>query len=302
MRSKAILLSVVAFLGASFCSKKTDQAVKMQNEAIRAAITFTSGSVYIERNNEKQSARVGGFLEQSDVLTTGAGSSAEIVVKGYGAIKLGAEARLNVMSLVKGSSEANVELKLERGDMASFITKRSAGSHFTVITPTAIAGVRGTEFLTSVENVPPGVKKSPRIKVAVFDGAVAVNLPGQKEVILTKNTQLVIDGFQRISKEMIRSLSPESLQQIKELSLMHKTNIMEFNTLLDELRASSQVLRSTEGGSVTQEMDVKARKIGQEQISGDAVAKAQAVAEDRHIKRDESTDLIKLKPSSGYKE
>lgn len=302
MRFRAILLSLVAIFGVSFCGKKGDQAVKNQNEAIRAAITFTSGSVSIERNNEKLSAKIGTFLEQSDVVLTGAKSSAEIVMKGYGAIKLGADARLNVMGLVKGASEANVELKLERGDMASFITKRSSGSHFTVITPTAIAGVRGTDFLTSVEGVPSGTKKSPRVKVAVFDGAVAVNLPGQKEVILTKDMQLVIDGFQRISKEMIRTLSPESLQQIKELSLIHKSNIMEFNTLLDELRSSSPALRSGEGGSVSQEMDVKARKIGQEQISGDAVAKAQATAEDKHIKRDESSDLIKLKPTSGYKE
>ena len=109
----------------------------------------------MERNGTQVPAEVNSFLRASDTLITGKDAAAEVLMKGFGGIKLGPDTRVTLVSLVRDSS---VEVKLQKGNLASMINRRKKSSSYSVTTPTAIAGVRGTVFLTSVETLP-GQKK-----------------------------------------------------------------------------------------------------------------------------------------------
>jgi len=303
---KAAAYVMVLFLAGSllFCGKKGGSSTgsKTPGDAkIRAMITFAKGSVQLERNGVSAPARVNDILRASDVIRTGKNGGADLMLQDYGVVKLGKDSRLKILSLVKNIKDSSAEFKLDRGEAASFITRKRRGARFKVVTPTAIAGVRGTVFLTEVERLKPGSKKkSPRVKVAVFDGSVAVNLPGQKEVILHKNSQLVIDGFQKLTRDMVKVLDPASLRQIKRLAVFHKTNVLEFNSMVDDIRSSNKTLLSLEGGSVKEQMKARERKISKAHQTEDSVARAEKTDEARYLKREVNQEHIKLKPNSSF--
>lgn len=294
-------LSILLILGAllSFCGKKTGQAPGQTT--LKAAITFINGQVELERSGTREPAAVGAVLAPTDVVITGAGASAEMMMKGFGIVKIGADSRIRVISLVEGGSGSTAEIKLERGDLASFIKKKQTGDNYSVVTPTAIAGVRGTSFLTSVERLPEGSDKTPQVQLAVLEGAVAVRMPGQEEVIITQNSQLVINGFQKISRDMIRGLSAENLKAIKQMAVFHKANVLEFNSLVADIQSSSAELQMLESdASVDSAMD--ARSDRQARMADDSVQRARKADDAKYLKRDTEGDPIKLKPASSYKE
>ncbi len=305
--NKAALSTAALMLGGllvfTACGSKTDKTTADKPVQIRAAITFVKGSAFIERNGERQPAQLNAVLQQADTLITEKSASVEMVMQGYGAIKIGPQSKLEMLSLAKSGSQASAELKLQHGKVASFINRQDRNSKYKIVTPTAIAGVRGTAFFTEVEKVPANKKRSPKVKVAVLSGSVAVALPGQKEVILEKNSQMVIDGFRRISRDMVRPLSPESLKIIKNLAVFHKSNVLEFDTMLKEARgASTELRRIEEGGDVKKEITARAAKKSRASLGRDVVARASRTTESKALKRDISKEHIKLKPTSGYKE
>ena len=146
-------------------------------------------------------------------------------------------------------------------------------------------------------------RKDPRVTVAVLNGAVAVQLPGQSdEVILEKNSQLVVDGFNRINRDMVRPLSDESLKAIKSLAVFQKSNVLEFNSLLEDIRKNSPELQVLEGdASAEAAMDDRAARDARE--GGlDSVNRADRADVSKTLKRDTKGDPIQLKPSSSYNE
>lgn len=244
MKQAAVIL---IFLSAVlFCGKNTESPSSAQT--VKAAVTYITGEVFREKAGARQKLEVGTMLEQQDIVITGSGSSIDMMVKGIGILKLGADSRMEIGSLVASrEGSGSVEVKLHRGELGSFVNREDARSNYTIVTPTAIAGVRGTSFLTTVERLPEGTTRAPEVKIAVLSGSVAVNLPGQEEIIVTRNSQLIVESNQRISRDMIRPLSSESLEAIKNIAVFHKSNVLEFNTLVDEIRGSSPELQSLEG-------------------------------------------------------
>lgn len=296
---KLSIVFVCALAALAYCGKKTEQAPKQTT--LKAAVTFIKGSVELERSGAREDATVGAILQPTDVVITGVDSSAEMMMKGFGIVKIGADSRIRVISLVEGEAGSNAEIKLERGDLASFIKRKQQADNYSVVTPTAIAGVRGTSFLTAVERLPEGSQKTPNVKLAVLEGAVAVQMPGQEEVIMTQNSELVISGFQRISRDMIRGLSPENLRAIKKMAVFHKANVLEFNSLVADIQSSSAELQMLEEGeSVDSAIDARSER--QARMTGDSVKRAKRADDAKYLKRDVEGDPIKLRPSSSYKE
>jgi hypothetical protein len=84
----------------------------------------------------------------------------------------------------------NVELSLERGKIRATVEQKYDGdkNKFNVKTPTAVAGVRGTDFLTSFNT------ESQKSNVITFSGVVAVGQPGLSGEIL--NPVFVKPGMQ----------------------------------------------------------------------------------------------------------
>jgi hypothetical protein len=158
--------------------------------------------------------------------------------------------------------------------------------------------VRGTIFLTSVQDDP---EKGKSTQFAVLQGSVAVQKQGEsEEYILTEETELEIVKQRKMSKDMIRPLSAESVKHIRKLSVFHRTNVGEYNTLVDEIKSSIPEFSQLESTS-TMEESLERRSASEARVAKERVKEADRADLNRYIKRDTEGDPLKLEADSGYK-
>lgn len=288
-KNKFIVLLMVSGLVLA-CGTRSTTGSSDDNQ-VKAIISNVSGDAFVIRPDHKKPATPGIQLETADIIETSSGATVDLAIKGFGIIKIGAQTKVKIHELISNKKADKASLSVERGDVASFIDRQNSESEFSIRTPTAVAGVRGTSFVVSVDN-----NKS---SIAVMDGSVALSQPGREEIILEKNSQIVIDGQTKISKSMVQPLSPGSLNKMKRLSVFHKSNVLEFNTLIDELQKNSSELTVLEG-----EADVEAELARRDKeatdMSGDSVARVKRADISKTLKRDTRNDPIKLDADKSY--
>ena len=118
-------------------------------------IKNVSGQVSVWRNNVQQTAKAGDLLEQADVLTTGANSSAGVTFIDNSRLSLGPNSRIEIQQFRFDPTTNNGAFlaDMQRGTLAIVsgqIAKRSPDA-MKVKTPTTILGVRGTTFAVKVD-------------------------------------------------------------------------------------------------------------------------------------------------------
>ena len=293
MKRNLLIVSILT-LALAACGGRGDQNESTAGE-LQAIVSNVTGEARLERDGENQPLEAGAALHGQDAIITGEASSVEIAIRGFGIVKISANTHVRMQDLSQTAGGSRAELRLERGEVASFVDRESQTDEFQVVTPTAIAGVRGTAFMVRVDE---NARQETRVKVAVLSGAVAIRQEGQQEeVIITENSQLVIEGQRRIARDMVRPLSPESLQEIRRLAVFHRSNVLEFNRLLDDLQQSSPELTVLEG-----DQDIAAALEARDArgTSGDSVERARRADVSEHLRRDTEGDPITLEPERSY--
>jgi len=108
-------------------------------------VIFFQGRALI---NGQQPATIGATVKHGDTLVTGDNSACEITVRNKNVMRLGANS-----ALVFNLSEDDNRLLLIRGRLTAVCRKlMTKQAQFTVETPTAVAGIRGTSFFIGVES------------------------------------------------------------------------------------------------------------------------------------------------------
>ncbi|MET0919451.1 MAG: FecR family protein [Burkholderiales bacterium] len=118
-------------------------------------IKVSKGDVAIERGGQNVPGAVGARLQTSDVIKTGADGSVGITMSDNSLLSAGPN---SILSLDKyafdtTTNQGQFESSLRKGSLSVVsgrIAKQSPDA-MTVRTPTAILGVRGTEFAVSVD-------------------------------------------------------------------------------------------------------------------------------------------------------
>ena len=118
-------------------------------------IKVATGQVFVDRNGQSLPGRVGLVLEADDVLRTGADGSVGITKRDNSLLSAGPNSILSLerFEFDPTTSEGRFEARLRRGTLAVVsgrIAKKSPQA-MTVRTPSAVLGVRGTEFVVSVD-------------------------------------------------------------------------------------------------------------------------------------------------------
>jgi hypothetical protein len=118
-------------------------------------IKVSKGSVQIQRGSEKLPASVGAALQASDTIVTGADGSAGITFTDNSLVSVGPN---SVFSIDKYSFDSTTHQgefagNLKQGRLAAVSGKmvKQSPESMTIRTPSAIMGVRGTEFVVQVE-------------------------------------------------------------------------------------------------------------------------------------------------------
>ena len=113
------------------------------------------GTVHVERDGQRLAAAPGMGVKQADVLVTGADGSLGVTFLDNSLLSIGPGSVLAIdrYSFDTTTHDGQFDASLKRGTLAVVsgrIVKRSPEA-MRVRTPTAIMGVRGTEFVVKVE-------------------------------------------------------------------------------------------------------------------------------------------------------
>jgi hypothetical protein len=119
-------------------------------------IKIAKGQVAIEREGKTLSGSVGVRVQTSDVIKTGADSSVGITMDDDSLLSAGPNSVLSLdrYSFDRTTNKGRFDASLNKGTLAVIsgrIAKQSPDA-MTVRTPTAILGVRGTEFAVSAND------------------------------------------------------------------------------------------------------------------------------------------------------
>lgn len=142
-------------------------------------LSRTAGPVTILRQGAETPAVVNGEVFVSDTIRTGADGRAEVTFSDGSVLTVGPDSEVAVSFFAPEASESVALLDLISGIARMTVNKATAWGRFEVRTTTAVASVRGTEYL--VEALPD--------KTAVFvaEGRVAVSSrAGAGTIILRK--------------------------------------------------------------------------------------------------------------------
>lgn len=157
-----------------------------QAEDDYSSIMFYIGDV--KKNN--QLVEIGEIILENDIIATGKQSSCDIKIGGS-IIRVKEKSKIKLSELTRKGNAERTTVGLNVGKLLCKAKKLSKKESFTVKTPTAVAGVRGTKF--TVEADP---RKTSRIKV--FNGKVKVV---KRVKQLESSIEKVLDAAPVISDE-----------------------------------------------------------------------------------------------------
>ena len=119
-------------------------------------IKVSNGRVTVERKGEVLPGRVGVRLEAADVLKTGPDGSVGITMADNSLLSAGPNSILSLdrFDFDPTSNQGRFDAQLQKGSLAVISGRMAKQSPeaMTVRTPSAILGVRGTEFLLSAND------------------------------------------------------------------------------------------------------------------------------------------------------
>ncbi len=155
MRSYIVTLTVIisGIIIGSCSQKDVDE---------HAMVTFMIGDVKMNSVD----VQIGDIIKESDLIVTAANSFCDIKIGGS-IIRIKALSNVRISTLFKSGSIENTTLGLDSGKMLCKPKKLLKDENFFVKTPTAVAGVRGTQFTVETD-------KAQTTRIKVFNGEVKV--------------------------------------------------------------------------------------------------------------------------------
>ena len=142
-------------------------------EKMYGVFMVSKGSVKIQTTaGEAADAKVGSKVYEGDSVATGKDSRAKIVMSDRNVLNLSPDTQLKISKYQNdaASGTKNVEVNLSGGKVRTNVEQTYDGdkSKFLIKTPTAVAGVRGTQFLT-------GFNRTTQItSIVTFKGSVSL--------------------------------------------------------------------------------------------------------------------------------
>ena len=118
-------------------------------------VKVSKGNVQIERNGAKMAAPVGASVQTSDVIMTGADGSAGITFTDNSLVSVGPNTvfAIDKYRFDSTTHAGEFEGSLKKGRLAAISGKmvKASPESMKIRTPSAIMGVRGTEFVVQVD-------------------------------------------------------------------------------------------------------------------------------------------------------
>ncbi|MCC5813653.1 MAG: FecR domain-containing protein [Leptospira sp.] len=299
------ILVIIALLGCG--GKAKEDAIQADSKIQPVTVTFFSGDSKILRAGVESKPAQGMELTAEDEIVTGLNGRVEVLVRNSGLIKISSSSSVSISSLIRNEEESSTNVHLNYGKVVTVVRKEKKNESYNVVTPTLVAGVRGTIFMTSVENPGAGAKgvacsqNDCLVKVEVVEGAVAVrHKESGQEVIVEKNSGIEVKGKKNLSQDLVKSLNQKSLDELKDMIVFHKSGIGGFENLADELKLQTRELSDLDSAGSLNEI----KAINQKKAVGNTNDEARKIAdetdESRYLKKDIAREKLKMDPKESF--
>jgi hypothetical protein len=165
---------------------------------IAGEITSLTGKHSLIRSFKRIPITNGMRLYTKDYLFVGAQGGLQVKLKDGSILKLNKKSKIRLSKFFISKDKRDVSVKLLSGKVRLKVSKRTTGgSDFLVKTPSAVAGVRGTDFIVESKSDAQGANSS---QVSVLSGKVAVMPIDRGETTPTfSNKTVVVGAFQKTS-------------------------------------------------------------------------------------------------------
>ncbi len=211
MKKTIVLAIALAALSWSCTKERVDEY---------AMITFMIGEV--TKNSE--AVQIGDVIQEKDIIQTGTDSFCDIKI-GQSLIRVKQKTKVVLAALLRQGGMENTAIDLNSGKMLCKPKKLIKSETFMIKTPTAVAGVRGTQFTVEAD-----ANGTSRIKV--FEGSVKVakrvkeleesmpeilsiapDLNREEKVVITKKD---VEETEKIVQKIMKSESSKGGEAAKE--------------------------------------------------------------------------------------
>ncbi|WP_017854537.1 lipoprotein LipL45 [Leptospira interrogans] len=203
------------------CKKPTEssKAAATKGNSPSAVVVFSVGEAKIlHADLTEEKAALGASLKTGDKVGTKQKSKVDIQFADGSAIRISENSVIDFDALsINSHGNSDTRLALVSGKVFAKVNKASKEDQFSVVTPTAIAGVRGTSFIVDRS-------KSDKAVVKVLEGAVAVAprvvvLEGLSDEEIAKDEDLKKIQQTVASSEIVLEKNQASVVKADEKSL-----------------------------------------------------------------------------------
>ncbi|EMK02973.1 MULTISPECIES: lipoprotein LipL45 [Leptospira] len=224
MKKFLIVFSSVLTIGLlvfNACKKPTEssKAAATKGNSPSAVVVFSVGEAKIlHADLTEEKAALGASLKTGDKVSTKQKSKVDIQFADGSAIRISENSVIDFDALsINSHGNSDTRLALVSGKVFAKVNKASKEDQFSVVTPTAIAGVRGTSFIVDRS-------KSDKAVVKVLDGTVAVAprvvvLEGLSDEEIAKDEELKKIQQTVASSEIVLEKNQASVMKADEKSL-----------------------------------------------------------------------------------
>lgn len=286
--------------------KNSEEIIPSEAKQDPVKVTFFSGDVKILTNSLERKPELGMELTGDDQIVTGPTGNLEVLVRNSGLVKISKLSSVQVSSFHVDGDSSDTNIHINYGKVVTIVKKEKKDENYNVVTPTLVAGVRGTTFMTSVEN--PNTSKGIAcgkddcvVRVKVLEGSVSVrNLDKEEGVILEKNTEITVPGKKTIQKDWIKPLGKDSLTELKDLIVFHESNIGGYENLVEELKKGSRELSELNSAGNFEDTKEALIKSSANRASDEIRRKAELKDESKFLQKDISKEKLKLDPKETF--
>ncbi len=210
MKIKVLSLSILAFL-LPFTAVSAPQF---------GLFMVVKGDIKIESQGRPAApVKVGSKIHPGDTVISGPDSRAKIVMADRNVINISPDTKmaLEIYDSDQKSGTKNVQMNLLEGKVRNNVEQKYDGekSKFLIKTPTAVAGVRGTQFLTSFD------PRTRLTQIVTMKGAVAlspINAPPGSQPVIVKKGEASSFTAGAAAPEPPRALPKEEMKKIDKES------------------------------------------------------------------------------------
>ncbi len=197
-----------------------------------AMITFMIGDV--KRNNA--AVEIGEIIKEKDEIITAADSFCDVKI-GDSIIRIKEGSKVVISNIIRKDNSESTTLGLDVGKMLCKPKKLIKSESFIVKTPTAVAGVRGTNFSVEADAM-----KTTRIKV--FDGKIQI---AKRVKQFEGSIEKVLEQAPILEKEKKVVITAKEVQKVEAAAdkLIKEGKGKEISTIITQLKNESAISKES---------------------------------------------------------